>query len=268
MAHLFAERQPEVVFHAAAYKHVPLLEQHPDLAIHTNAYATYHLCSLAQQYGASCLVFISTDKAAEPVSIMGASKRLAEMIVEAQAKSSSETRFCSVRFGNVIGSRGSVVPLFAQQIELGGPLTVTDPQATRYFMTIPEACGLVILTSTIAGQGGLYLLNMGDPIRIIDLAIKMIRLYGLREEQDIPIVYTGLRPGERLHETLIATDEELMSTSNSQILRICQKGLSPSLETVTRWISVLEEKLRYFDCSELRKHLFQMVEKQVVVVTA
>ncbi len=260
MERFFAERQPDVVFHAAAYKHVSLLEQYPDLAIRTNAHATYHLCSLAQQYGTGCFVFVSTDKAADPVSIMGASKRFAELIVQSQAKSSQGTRFCTVRFGNVIGSRGSVVPIFAQQIEQGGPLTVTDPQATRYFMTIPEACGLVILSSAIAEQGGLYLLDMGDPVRIMDLAVKMIRQYGLREEQDISIVYTGLRPGERLHETLVAIDEELLPTSNSKILRISHKGRVPSSKTVDQWITALEESLQEFDCIKLRKHLFQIIE--------
>jgi FlaA1/EpsC-like NDP-sugar epimerase len=256
------------VFHAAAYKHVPLLEQYPDLAIRTNAHATYSLCSLAQQYGTSCFVFISTDKAADPVSVMGASKRFAELIVQSQAKSSQGTRFCAVRFGNVIGSRGSVVPVFTQQIEQGGPLTVTDPQATRYFMTIPEACGLLILTSAIAEQGELYLLNMGDPVRIMDLATKMIRQYGLCEGRDIPIIYTGLRPGERLHETLVANDEELMPTSSGEILRIIQKEMPPSPETVAQWVGAVEKSIQQFDCTQLREHLFQIVRKQTLAGAA
>lgn len=267
MSRLFAEKGPTVVFHAAAYKHVPLLEQHPDLAIRTNALGTYHLCCLAQEYEVAHFVFISTDKAAEPVSIMGASKRLGEMIVQSLAKSASGvTRFCAVRFGNVIGSRGSVVPIFAQQIEQGGPLTVTDPEATRYFMTIPEACGLVILTPAIADSGGLYLLNMGNPVRIIDLAEKMIRLCGLRVGQDIPIVYTGLRPGERLQETLVAADEELTPTIKSKILCVTQKDNLPTLATIVRWIDTLEGSLQLENSMQHREHLFKIVREQKLIV--
>jgi FlaA1/EpsC-like NDP-sugar epimerase len=260
MVRLFAETRPNIVFHAAAYKHVPLLEQYPDLAIRTNALATYRLCCMAQEYEVARFVFISTDKAAEPVSIMGASKRLGEMIVQSLAKSShGVTRFCAVRFGNVIGSRGSVVPVFMQQIEQGGPLTVTDPEATRYFMTIPEACGLVILASAIAEQGGLYLLNMGEPVRIIDLAVKMISLCGLRVGHDIPIVYTGLRPGERLQETLVAADEELIPTTNSKILCVIQRAALPTLATVVQWIGTLENSLQYEVNTDIREHLFEIV---------
>jgi FlaA1/EpsC-like NDP-sugar epimerase len=266
MARLFAEKRPNIVFHAAAYKHVPLLEQFPDLAIRTNALATYHLCRLAQQYQVARFVFISTDKAAEPVSVMGATKRLGEMIVQAVAKSThGKTRFCAVRFGNVIGSRGSVVPVFAQQIERGGPLTVTDPRATRYFMTIPEACGLVIQASAFQDQGGLYLLDMGNPVRIIALAEKMIQMCSLRAGLDIPIVYTGLRPGERLHETLVAADEELKPTVNSKILCIVQKGTLPNFETIIHWVDSLEESLQYIDSSQIRERLFEIVgEKRLI----
>jgi len=261
MLRLFAEKRPYIVFHAAAYKHVPLLEQYPDLAIRTNALATYHLCRLAQEYEVACFVFISTDKAAEPISIMGASKRLGEIFVQSLAKSANGvTHFCAVRFGNVLGSRGSVVPVFTKQIEQGGPLTVTDPQATRYFMTIPEACGLVILASAIAEQGKLYLLNMGKPVRIIDLAIKMISLCGLRVGKDISIVYTGLRPGERLHETLVAADEELTPTTSSKILCISQRTALPLPEIIIQWISTLEESLQYKNSRELREHLFEIVK--------
>lgn len=265
MDRLFAENRPAIVFHAAAYKHVPLLEQYPDLAIRTNTLATYHLCCLAQEYEIARFVFISTDKAAEPISIMGASKRLGEMIVQSLAKSSNGiTRFCTVRFGNVIGSRGSVVPVFTQQIEQGGPLTVTDPEATRYFMTIPEACGLVILASAIAEQGELYLLNMGDPVRILDIAVKMISLFGLRVGKDISIVYTGLRPGERIHEALIAADEELTPTTHSKILCISQRAALPTSETILGWIHALEESLQSMHSTELRAYLFEIVNGRKV----
>src|SRR6266516_5574617 len=248
MTQLFAGKRPSIVFHAAAYKHVPLLEEYPDLAIRTNVLATYHLCRLAEKYEVARFVFISTDKAAEPVSIMGASKRMGEMIVQSLAESAyCMTRFCAVRFGNVLGSRGSVVPIFARQIEQGGPLTVTDPEATRYFITIPEACELVILTSAIADQGGLYLLNMGYPVRILDLASKMIRLSGLRVGRDIGIVYTGLRPGERLHVTLVAADEELNPTANSKILCVTNKNGTPTLATIVQWIEILENSLQRGD---------------------
>jgi len=263
LTRLFAEKRPDIVFHAAAYKHVPLLEQYPDLATRTNVLATYHLCRLAQEYEVARFVFISTDKAAEPVSVMGATKRVGEMIVGALAKSTeSPTRFCTVRFGNVIGSRGSVVPVFTRQIEQGGPLTVTDPEATRYFMTIPEACELVILTSVIADQGGLYLLNMGYPVRILDLASKMIRLSGLRVGHDIGIVYTGLRPGERLHETLVAADEELNPTANSKILCVTNKNGTPTLATIVQWIEILENSLQRGDVVQHREHLFEIVREQ------
>src|SRR5713101_6306717 len=244
ISRLFAEKRPHIIFHAAAYKHVPLLEGFPDQAIRTNVLATYQLCRLAQEHEVARFVFISSDKAGTPSGVMGASKRIGEMIIQCLAKSADfETRFCAVRFGNVIGSRGSVVPIFARQIEQGGPLTVTDPEATRYFMTIPEACGLVILTATTADQGGLYLLNMGRPVQIIDLAEKMIRLCGLRVGLDIPIVYTGLRPGERLHETLVAANEELTPTANTNILCVIHKGNLPTLASIEQWIDTLEDCL-------------------------
>jgi FlaA1/EpsC-like NDP-sugar epimerase len=269
MTRLFAEKRPNIVFHAAAYKHVPLLEEYPDLAIRTNVLATYHLCRLAQKYEVARFVCISTDKAAEPVSVMGATKRLGEMIVQSLAESThGMTRFCAVRFGNVLGSRGSVVPIFAQQIEQGGPLTVTDPEATRYFMTIPEACGLVILTSAIASQGGLYLLNMGHPVQIIDLAEKMIRLCGLRVGQDIAIVHTGLRPGERLHETLVAGNEELTHTANKNILCVRHQGQLPTLTAIDKWVDTIGTCLVHEDVTQLRRHLFEIVGEQVLIGTS
>jgi FlaA1/EpsC-like NDP-sugar epimerase len=267
IARLFAEKRPTVVFHAAAYKHVPLLEQYPDLAIRTNALATYHLCRLAQEYEVAHFVFISTDKAAEPVSVMGASKWLGEMVIQSLAKSArGVTRFCAVRFGNVIGSRGSVVPIFSQQIEQGGPLTVTDPEATRYFMTIPEACGLVILTAAIADSGGLYLLDMGNPVRILDLAVKMIHMCGLRVSRDIPIVYTGLRPGERLHETLVAPEEELTLTIQGKIFCVTHKDDVPTLATISHWMQMLDDSLLNEDSAQLRELLFGIIGERDVVV--
>src|SRR5579883_2950233 len=260
LSRLLAEKRPYIIFHVAAYKHVPLLEQHADLAVRTNALATHDLCRLAQEYQVAQFVYVSTDKAACPVSVMGATKRLAEIIVQSIATSApGPTRFCVVRFGNVIGSRGSVVPVFRRQIAQGGPITVTDPRATRYFMTIPEACGLLMFTNALAVQGGLYLLNMGEPVRIMDLAHRMARLHGLRLGKDIPLVFTGLRPGERLHETLIAPNEELLPTSHSEIFRVvCREGL-PTMATLMEWLETLEHDVREGDIPQLRQHLFSYV---------
>jgi FlaA1/EpsC-like NDP-sugar epimerase len=263
MARLFSQEQPGIIFHAAAYKHVPLLEQFPDQALRTNVLATHHLCRLAQEHHVSNFVFVSTDKAVEPIGVMGASKRVGEMIVQAFAQSTGcVTCFSAVRFGNVIGSRGSVVPVFAQQIEHGGPLTVTDPEATRYFMTIHEACALVIHTVMLAERGGLYLLDMGSPVRIMDLAIKMLHLCGLRLGEDISILYTGLRPGERLHEPLLASNEELTPSACGKIFCVTCRTPLPELTTIAQWMNILKERLLWDSKKELREHLFQMIREQ------
>ncbi len=266
MRRIFAETSPRIVFHAAAYKHVPLLEQHPIEAIRTNVLATYSLCSLARESGVARFVFISSDKAAEPVSVLGASKRIGELIVQSQGMQDVEetTSFSSVRFGNVMGSRGSVIPIFAQQIERGGPVTVTHPDATRYFMTISEACGLVILTAAIANQSCLYLLDMGSPIRILDLATKMISSQRSSLKKDIDIVYTGLRPGECLHEKLVAVDEELQPTSYSKIFCVRRQTHIPTRSTIAQWMQMLENKLYQENVSMLRDSLLTMVRKQEI----
>lgn len=263
MSRLLERTQPDIIFHAAAYKHVPLLESHPDQATLTNVIATYYLCQLAYSHGVEQFVFISTDKAADPTSVLGASKRVGELLIRTFTKlESCRTRFCAVRFGNVIGSRGSVVPVFARQIACGGPVTVTDPQATRYFMTIPEACGLVILTTTLKGQGELYLLDMGQPVKIIELARKMIDIQSLHLGKDIAITYTGLRPGERLHEMLVASGETLQPTSESKIFCITSQENAPAPSAMTQWIGRLEETLCCGDHERLREHLFEIVQKQ------
>jgi len=260
MHHLFESKRPQVLFHAAAYKHVPLLEEHPDQAVRTNVLGTYHLCCLAREYQVERFVFVSTDKAAEPKSILGASKRVGEMLIQAMAQSPfGTTRFCAVRFGNVIGSRGSVVPVFSRQIEQGGSVTVTDVRTTRYFMTIPEACGLVILTATLVGHGELYLLDMGEPIRIVDIAKKMVHARGLRVGRDIPISYIGLRPGERLHETLVASDETLLPTSHHKIFCVDNTINVPTIDTMEGWIGILSERLLQLDHVRIRSCLFDIV---------
>ncbi|HEX9036777.1 MAG TPA: nucleoside-diphosphate sugar epimerase/dehydratase [Ktedonobacterales bacterium] len=250
---VFRETRPRIVFHAAAYKHVPLLEDHPQQAVRTNVLGTYAVCRSAQRYGVERFIFISSDKAADPINVLGESKRLGELIVQSMAQNDgASTLFCAVRFGNVIGSRGSVVPTFERQIESGGPVTVTDPQTTRYFMTIPEACGLVLLTATIAEQSSLFLLDMGEPVVIADLARKMIRMKGLRINQDVHITYTGLRPGEKLHERLAASEESLERTQFSKILQVTRMPASPDPETLSRWMAGFSQRLEQADNAGLR----------------
>jgi FlaA1/EpsC-like NDP-sugar epimerase len=207
--------RPEYVFHAAAHKHVPLMEDAPEEAIKNNVFGTIHVAAMASACGAARLVFISTDKAVKPSSVMGASKRVGELAVRDLARTSG-TRMTAVRFGNVLGSAGSVVPLFKQQIERGGPVTVTHPDCTRYFMTISEAVGLVLMAG-IGDFGDLCVLEMGEPIRIADLAANLITMAGYIPGVEIPIVYAGLRPGEKLHEEPLTEDEERAHFVRSRI---------------------------------------------------
>jgi FlaA1/EpsC-like NDP-sugar epimerase len=202
---VFERWRPEVIFHAAAFKHVPMMELHPPAAIDNNVRGTRVLAEVADAMGVERMLFVSTDKAVNPTNVMGASKRMAEMVVQARART-SRTRFCVVRFGNVLGSRGSVLHTFQRQLEAGGPITLTHPDVTRFFMTIPEAVRLVIQAQAVSDGGELFLLEMGEPIRIFDLATQMIRLSGLSLD-DVPIEIVGLRPGEKLHEELLRPDE-------------------------------------------------------------
>jgi len=209
--------RPEAVFHAAAYKHVPLMESHPYQAFRTNVIGTRNMAEMADRYGAERFVLISTDKAVEPVNVMGMTKRLAEELIKQYAESSKGTRFISVRFGNVLGSSGSVVPLFKEQILRGGPVTVTHPEMTRFLMTIPEAVHLVLQAAVIGKAGEVLVLDMGAPVKILDLAKRMISLYGYRPGVDIKVVFTGLRPGEKLDEKLFNTNEVIMSTAHPRV---------------------------------------------------
>ena len=217
MQKIFDVFRPEIIFHAAAYKHVPMMENNPSEAIHTNILGTKHLVDLACQYQVEKFIFISTDKAVNPTNVMGASKRIAEMYAQFKNQSGS-TKFITTRFGNVLGSNGSVIPLFQKQIENGGPVTVTDERITRFFMTIPEACQLVLEAFTMGEGGEIFVFDMGESIKIIDLAKKMIQLSGLELNKDISIKITGMRPGEKLYEELLADEENTMATHHPKIL--------------------------------------------------
>jgi FlaA1/EpsC-like NDP-sugar epimerase len=219
MRHAFQRFQPAVVFHAAAYKHVPMLEANPLQAVTNNVLATRVLAEVAIEFGVERFVMISTDKAAKPKNLLGQSKAVCEWIVESfAARDEVETRFVAVRFGNVLGSSGSVIPIFRRQIERGGPITVTDPRMTRFFMTIPEAASLVVQSGSMGGSGQVYVLDMGAPVRIVDLARQMIELSGRTEEQ-IPITFVGARAGEKLHEELWNEGEDVGPTKHPKIMR-------------------------------------------------
>lgn len=238
-----AERfKPIVIFHAAAYKHVPLMEESNEVeALRTNVLGTLNVARVAGECGARRCVLVSTDKAVNPTSIMGASKRLAERVVQAMAKSYPSTEYVAVRFGNVLGSSGSVVPLFTSQIARGGPITVTHPEIVRYFMTIPEAAQLVVQAGRLGQSGQIYVLDMGEPVKIVELARLLIRLSG-RTEAEIPIAYTGLRPGEKLFEEWLANDETTTATSHPQLRVVRQgEGTPDALDIVTlsHWIEAL-----------------------------
>jgi O-antigen biosynthesis protein WbqV len=246
---LIKQFEPDMVFHAAALKHVPLLETDWDEGIKTNVFGSINVADAAAAAGAAAMVMISTDKAIEPVSVLGATKRLAEMYCEAldkQAAGKNGTRLISVRFGNVLASNGSVVPKFKAQIDSGGPVTVTHPDMVRYFMTIREACDLVITAASHAlgsksADVSVYVLNMGQPVKIVDLAERIIRLSGLEPGRDIKIAFTGIRPGERLHEILFAREEETADIGIEGI--VAAKPVQPTLETIRSWVKVLEQGL-------------------------
>lgn len=249
-------KKPHVVFHAAAHKHVPLMEQNPKEAIKNNVLGTLNVAQAAYKNGVSRFILISTDKAVNPTNVMGASKRICEMIIQS-INTISPCKFAAVRFGNVLGSSGSVVPLFNRQILQGGPVTVTHPEVTRYFMTIAEAAQLVIQAGAIIQGGEIFILNMGQPVKIIRLAEDLIRLSGYAPYEDIPICITGLRPGEKLYEELLLEEEGIEPTSHEKILKC--KPVYNDYTALLFEIEKLKELVQYGTDQKLKEHIAGMV---------
>lgn len=254
MAQVFQQYHPALVYHAAAYKHVPLMEDHPEEALRVNVFGTRNIADLSVEYGVERFVMVSTDKAVRPTNVMGASKRLAEMYCQSLGQSGKiDTKFVTTRFGNVLGSNGSVVKIFRQQIETGGPVTVTHPEITRFFMTIPEACQLVLEASIMGNGSDIFVFDMGEPVKVCELAKKMIRLAGLKPMEDIEIIYSGLRPGEKLYEELLCSSENTMETHHPKIMIAkVDRILNGS---VTYLINKMQETLQQNDQYELVKLL-------------
>jgi FlaA1/EpsC-like NDP-sugar epimerase len=259
---LFAKYRPAVVFHAAAHKHVPLMEQNPCEAIKNNVQGTRNVAETASEFGVSRFIYVSTDKAVNPVSIMGASKRAGEMVIQAMARR-SRTKFVAVRFGNVLGSRGSVVPIMKRQIERGGPVTVTHPDMTRYFMTIPEAVQLIIQAGAMGASGEIFILDMGEPVKIVDLARDLIKLSGFIPDHDIEIVFSGIRPGEKIFEELLTADERNLTTTHEKIF------VAPSQPFEFQWLwNELDQLIALShegNSAAVRESLFDLVKHPRIV---
>ncbi len=254
---VFREFRPQTVYHAAAYKHVPLMESHLFEALENNVFGTNNVVWAATQFDADEFILVSSDKAVRPTNVMGATKRMAELVTMAAASSSAHTRFAAVRFGNVLGSNGSVIPLFKHQIATGGPVTVTHPEMRRFFMTIPEAAQLVLQASTMARGGEVFVLDMGEPVKIVDLARKLVLLSGLEPGEDIQIEFTGMRPGEKLYEELSAYEENTVPTPHSKI-RIFQ-GPAVSRSSISMAVADLRMAAEAGDAAAVVLHLKELV---------
>ncbi len=254
MENVFKTFQPQIVFHSAAYKHVPMMENNPSESVFTNVFGSKNLADLSVEYKVEKFVMISTDKAVNPTNVMGASKRIAEIYTQSLGKHST-TKFITTRFGNVLGSNGSVIPRFRQQIENGGPITITHPDITRFFMTIPEACQLVLEAGAMGKGGEIFIFDMGESVKIVDLAKKMIKLSGLTLNKDISIAFTGLRPGEKLYEELLADHENTLPTHHKQIM--IAKVKEYDFETVS---SAISELIKLFDKQDNRSIVKKMKE--------
>jgi FlaA1/EpsC-like NDP-sugar epimerase len=266
MREIFAEHEPSVVFHAAAYKHVPLMEENPVEAVRNNAVATRIVAAAAGEAGAERFVLVSTDKAVSPATVMGASKALAEWAIEAAQNRWKGTRYSSVRFGNVLGSSGSVVPIFRRQIAQGGPVTVTDSKMTRYFMTIPEAVQLIIRSGELSTGGEVFVLEMGEPVKIIDLARNMIRIAGLEPEVDVGIEIIGRRPGEKLHEELFNPGERPQPTPAEKIVSAVRSPLAP--DWVESAFTRIEELVYAGDAAALAGAVAELSAERALVVSS
>ena len=259
LENMFKAHNPQVIFHAAAYKHVPMLEIQPWKAVENNILGTERLIKIVQQHGCDRFVFVSTDKAVRPTNVMGASKRVAEMLIQCQSNNpNGQTKFAVVRFGNVVGSVGSVVPLFKKQIEIGGPVTVTHPEVTRYFMTIPEACQLILQAGALCDeQVEIFILDMGKPVKIADLARDLIRLSGFEPDEDIKIEFIGLRPGEKLFEELITEGEGIVGTNHDKIMTL--RGEKCSLKMLNGKIDKLGQLAAEQNAEKIRSTLKEIV---------
>jgi len=246
---VFNNHRPQVVFHAAAYKHVPMMEQHPAEAIKNNVLGSKNIAEIADKIEVEIFILISTDKAVNPSNVMGATKRIAEILIH-EIGQKSKTRFAAVRFGNVLGSRGSVVPIFTRQIEEGGPITITHPEMTRYFMTIPEAVQLVIQAGAITRGGEIFVLDMGEPIKILDLAEDLLRLYGYTPGQDIDIEITGIRPGEKLFEELFTAREQMAATHHERIYISANPGTGATGENLSEKVDLFFARNSFINSSD------------------
>jgi FlaA1/EpsC-like NDP-sugar epimerase len=256
----FQEYRPQVVIHAAAYKHVPMQELHPWSAVSTNVMGTLNLVQLAQTYNTEKFVLVSTDKAVHPVNIMGATKRLAEKVIQSIEEIENSSIFLAVRFGNVIGSSGSVIPIFQNQINRGGPLTITHPEMSRYFMSIPEAAQLTLQAGAMGDTTGqIFLLDMGKAVKIKDMAYDLIRLSGLEPEKDIPIIYTGLRPGEKLYEELISKEEKAEGTDHKKIMLVQHGAHNMPWQLMQREIQSLMDISLKLDPDAIKRKLQHLI---------